>query len=350
MPIRDYWEKMLETSAERAGYSQEHSASLQEIKSIRIMTSNYCPMKCTFCSYTNFLDRFCVGRASVVRMNAEDIVNLIAVVVKAYPDVKTIIFQDDLFICHNDERIEELCNLLIHQKQARALPEDLSFIATTRVDTMQKQYLESMKKAGFRLLGYGVESFSEQVLREYGKHEIYPFIDNTLAETLNSGITPFLDIILASPESTLEDVMKTLNRCLEYLIKGCEVSIYPTVIPFSGSEMVDDQQLQDLIIYEQDIIDHTNTSLLRGISIQPRSLEVRHFLDRVNYTYNQYFSDFKSTSGVTRFPSRLRSMIYIVSAIEQYPASLPHQVEKLIHHFFGPLPEYRTAERATFAS
>jgi hypothetical protein len=209
---------------------------------------------------------------------------------------------------------------------------------------MQWQYLESMKHAGFRLIGYGVESFSERVLREYGKQEIYPFIDSTLLETLGSGITPFLDIILASPESTLEDVIMTLNRCLEYLLKGCEVSIYPTVIPFSGAEIVDDPRVQDLIIYENVTISRTNISLVKGTSIQPRSPEVRHFLDTVNTVYNQHLNYFKTTSGTTRFPSRLRSMIYIISAIEQYPEFLSHPVEQLKTCIFGPLDRYRRAD------
>jgi anaerobic magnesium-protoporphyrin IX monomethyl ester cyclase len=338
MPIRAYWENMRRSCREREGHD---SMSLQEINCIRIMTSNYCPMGCRFCGYTNFLNQSCAGRTTVVRLTAEDIIEVLSNVVSAYPDVQTIIFQDDLFIHRNDDRIVDLCHRLIQQKQAGVLPEGLSFIATTRVDSMRQQYLKIMKRAGFRLIGYGIESFSERVLKEYGKQGIFRFIDGTLHETLNSGITPFLDIILASPESTLNDVILTLNRCLEYLLKGCEISIYPTVIPFSGAEIASDPQVQDLIVHENAAIPGTDTSMVRGTSIQPRSPEVQRFLATVNTAYNEYVDHLKATYGATRFPSRLRSMVYILSAIEQYPELLRLPAGYLKTSLMEPLVGYR---------
>jgi hypothetical protein len=194
------------------------------------------------------------------------------------------------------------------------------------------------------LIGYGIESFSERVLKEYGKQGIYRFIDGTLHDTLGSGITPFLDIILASPESTLADVMLTLNRCLEYLLKGCEIAIYPTVIPFCGAEIFSDPRVQDLIVYEKAEIPRTAVSLVRGTAIQPRSPEVQHFLATVTAAYNQHLDQLCATYGTTRFPSRLRSMIYILSAMEQYPEFLQQPTEQLKTCIMGPLAGYRQAE------
>ena len=341
MPIRAYWETVQSSWENNEGCCQGYGTSPQEIKSIRVMTSNYCPMGCRFCGYTNFLDHSCFGKAAVVRLSAEDIVEVLGSVVAAYPDVQTIIFQDDLFICRNDNRIVELCTRLIQQKQERVLPEKLSFIATTRVDSMRSSYLEVMKRAGFRLIGYGIESFSERVLEEYGKQGIYRFIDSTLQETLNNGITPFLDIILASPESTLDDVRLTLNRCLDYLLKGCELSIYPTVIPFSGAKIVADPRIQELILREQMMIPRTDTRLVRGTSIQPRSPEVRLFLTTVGDVYHQYLDHLRESYGLKRFPSRLRSMIYILSAIETYPELLRYPGERLRTCIEEPLTGFR---------
>jgi hypothetical protein len=56
-----------------------------------------------------------------------------------------------------------------------------------------------MHHAGFRVLGFGIESFSVDILREFNKAQIRPFIVPVLQQALRLGITPFLDMILTSP-------------------------------------------------------------------------------------------------------------------------------------------------------
>jgi len=56
MPYEDYWQRL--ESAYRVGAlpsKAAREAHLSEIRSVRLITLNYCPMGCTFCSATNFL-------------------------------------------------------------------------------------------------------------------------------------------------------------------------------------------------------------------------------------------------------------------------------------------------------
>jgi len=56
MPYSAYWERL--ESAYRIGAlpsKAAREAHLAEIRSVRLITLNYCPMGCTFCSSTNFL-------------------------------------------------------------------------------------------------------------------------------------------------------------------------------------------------------------------------------------------------------------------------------------------------------
>ena len=56
MPYSAYWERL--EAAYRIGAlpsKAAREAHLAEIRSVRLITLNYCPMNCTFCSATNFL-------------------------------------------------------------------------------------------------------------------------------------------------------------------------------------------------------------------------------------------------------------------------------------------------------
>jgi len=192
-----------------------------------------------------------------------------------------------------------------------------------------------MGRAGFRLIGYGVESFSRRVLHEFGKEEIHPFIEPTIRATLARGITPFLDVILASPNSHLSDVVLTVGKCLEYLRLGCEISIYPKVIPFAGSALAADPGLQDLIVSERREIARTDRFLERNVSIEPRRPDVRRFLEEVGETYRARLRA-RLAGRDARMPSRERSVLYIRSALDIYPELFGEAAEESWVQGAGP--------------
>lgn len=323
-PISAYWEKLIATYDVYNLPVHKRGAYLQEIQSVRLMTTNYCPLRCSFCSYTNFLDFANNGCSTeVVRLTPDDIVEMIVKIVRFYPQTKTVIFQDDLFVHKQDNRPLAVCDKILRYKARGVIPSNLSFIASCRVDFMDTKYLESMKKAGFRLIGYGVESFSRSVLREYGKERTYHITKKVLDETLKAGIRPFIDIILASPNSELNNVVYTLKRCIEYIKKGCEISIYPTVIPFAGSKMAQDPDLLPLIRYKYINIPATKKRLKRGVNIQPKNKQLQDFLLKTDRDVGSRLLDFRRRYNVTHFPSRLRSLMFMLSAIDAYPNLFP---------------------------
>src|SRR6202163_577442 len=204
MPYSAYWERL--ESAYRIGAlpsKAAREAHLAEIRSVRLITLNYCPMGCTFCSATNFLHQAQGGVASIARLDAEDCVRMIRRIVEAHPGARTIIFQDDIFVFTKDRRVLALCAAICAAKESGVLPRELQFISTNRVDAMSRERLAAMRQAGFRVLGFGIESFSRNILREFNKAQIHSHIEPTLAAALELGITPFLDIILSSPRATL---------------------------------------------------------------------------------------------------------------------------------------------------
>src|SRR5206468_6605084 len=116
--------------------------------------------------------------------------------------------------------------------------------STNRIDAMTGERLAAMRRAGFRVLGFGVESFSLEILREFNKAQIHPFITPVLEQALSLGVTPFLDEILTSPRCSLQDLAENIRQAFRWVQAGCEVGIYPYVIPFSGAALTSDPELR----------------------------------------------------------------------------------------------------------
>src|ERR1700676_4275414 len=202
MPYSPYWERL--EPAYRVGAlpsKAAREAHLAEIRSVRLITLNYCPMGCTFCSATNFLHQAQGSVASVSRLEAHECVTMIERIVAAHPRTRTVIFQDDIFTFTQDRRILQLCEAIIAAKHSGRIPAHLQFISTNRIDAMSAERLGAMRRAGFRVLGFGIESFSQKVLAEFNKAQIHRHIEPMLSAALGTGVTPFLDLILSSPHS-----------------------------------------------------------------------------------------------------------------------------------------------------
>jgi len=313
MPYRAYWDRLERAYAVGALPSKAaREATLAEIRSVRLITLNYCPMACSFCSATNFLHEAQGGVAAVARLDVEECLHMIRRIVGAYPDVRTIIFQDDIFAFTKDKRVLPLCEAIIAAKRAGALPRELQFISTNRIDAMNVERLSAMRRAGFRVLGFGIENFSPQVLREFNKGQIYPHIAPMLRAALDLGITPFLDLILASPLGRLTDLAETLRQANYWLQQGCEVGMYPYVIPFSGAALASDPGLSAAVDYAPQQVAGTAIEWKQPAKILPLDGPTRNAILRIESAFNARLEQLQQHA--VHLPSRVRSLIWLASA------------------------------------
>jgi anaerobic magnesium-protoporphyrin IX monomethyl ester cyclase len=314
MPYSRYWQRLEE--AYRVGAlptKAAREASLAEIRSVRLITLNYCPMGCTFCSSTNFLNEAQGSVASIARLDVEECVRMMQRIVSAHPRVRTIIFQDDIFVFTKDRRILPLCEAIVAAKESGALPRALQFISTNRVDAMSPERLAAMRRAGFRVLGFGIENFSRKVLNEFNKGRIHDHIEPTLTSALDLGITPFLDLILSSPRATLADLAENLRQAARWLSRGCEVGMYPYVIPFSGAPMAADPALKPFTICERREIAGTAVAWDQPTKILPIDPLVRDTVLRIERDFEAFVRQAQGYSA--HLPSRLRSLIWILCSV-----------------------------------
>jgi radical SAM superfamily enzyme YgiQ (UPF0313 family) len=314
MPYAAYWERL--EKAYRVGElpsKAAREAHLAEIRSVRLITLNYCPMGCSFCSATNFLHEAQGSVAPIARLDDRECMQMIERIVAAHPRVRTIIFQDDIFVFTKDKRVIPLCEAIVAAKENGTLPLHLQFISTNRIDAMSPERLAAMRRAGFRVLGFGIESFAPSTLAEFNKAQIHRHIAPMLAEALDLGITPFLDLILSSPRATLEDVATTLREAYHWLRRGCEVGMYPYVIPFSGAGLARDPALAPHTVHARREVAGTSIAWDQAAKILPMDPAVRDAILRIEEEFEATLQHLQAT--VAHLPSRVRSLIWIASAL-----------------------------------
>ncbi len=314
MPYSAYWERL--EAAYRVGAlpsKAAREAHLAEIRSVRLITLNYCPMGCTFCSATNFLHEAQGSVASVARLEADECLYMIERIITAHPHARTIIFQDDIFTFTRDRRILPLCEGIIAAKRTGRIPPHLQFISTNRIDAMTVERLTAMRQAGFRVLGFGIESFSQKVLGEFNKAQIHRHIEPMLSAALATGVTPFLDLIMSSPHAALEDVAETLRGAYHWLRQGCEIGMYPYVIPFSGAAFSRDKSLAPHTHYAHWEVAGTSVTWEQPAKILPIDPVVKDVILRMERSFEAMLAPLEKQ--VAHLPSRVRSMLWILSAV-----------------------------------
>jgi len=171
------------------------------------------------------------------------------------------------------------------------------------------------------------------VLGEFNKAQIYPHIEPTLTAALELGITPFLDLILSSPRASLADVATTLREAWHWLQRGCEVGIYPYVIPFSGAAMAEDPELKPFTVYERRRVRGTHVSWAQPAKIPPLDPAVRETVLAIEREYETRLAQLQRQ--LAHLPSRTRSLLWILASLEPMaahglPVADPRQVRAAV--------------------
>jgi len=332
IPYKMFW---------RANARQYREPDSCVINAIRMFTGNYCPHNCTFCSSTNFLDYAYSGdygrikKTKVVSLKPEQILNMILRALEAHPQTKTIILDDDNFAM-STKRLLKACDLILDAKAQKRVPEELTFICQARIDNFRSSassgLLALMKKAGFRMIMYGVESFSENVLAEFGKKTDIALISNILRATTELGIKPLIYLILFSPNSTLGDVRKTVIKSLDYLSSGMEISINLYVMDIPGCHYQKEQNL--IREYMQVPIELDGKEIARinkSEWLYPFDKDVRNLAKRVEEEHLDYEQFFKDRFGIQHIPGRIYTFIVFYEVL--HFLGLDQEKERLLDIF-----------------
>ncbi|MDD5556329.1 MAG: radical SAM protein [bacterium] len=158
----------------------------------RVMGSMGCPHRCAFCSHASV--PFRQRRIGNIMEELRHLVSL---------GLRQVYFTDPTFVIGRD-RTMTLC------REVAGAGLDISWSCNTRVDTLDRELLGEMRRAGCHMLQLGVESASLRVLRRAEKRIEPDRIRDAFRMCREAGIQTMAYFILGLPGDTRESVMETI--------------------------------------------------------------------------------------------------------------------------------------------
>lgn len=183
--------------------------------STAIMSSRGCPFACVFCDKT-------ISGRDVRYRSTKNVVDEMQYLKGKY-DLDDIFFYDDLFVC-NRERVVEICEEIM----ARGL--ELTWSAQARVDRIDMEILQLMRKAGCNEVYFGVESGSNKILNLLGKKFDRKQIIDAFDLCRRAGLKAGAYLIVGVPGETKPDIEETktlIQKIQPYLINFSFLTPFP---------------------------------------------------------------------------------------------------------------------------
>ncbi len=151
------------------------------------------------------------------------------------------------------------------------------------------------------------------MLGEFNKAQIHRHIEPMLSAALDLEVTPFLDLILSSPRSSMADVAETLREGFRWLRRGCEIGMYPYVIPFSGAALAKDPSLAPHVQYARREVAGTAVAWQQPVKILPMDPAVKDVILRLERSFEVALHSLET--DVAHLPSRVRSLLWILCSL-----------------------------------
>ncbi|HBA60697.1 MAG TPA: B12-binding domain-containing radical SAM protein [Elusimicrobia bacterium] len=168
---------------------------------IGVQTKTGCPLNCVYCTYP-LID----GR-SAYAFNPEAVADEVARLRKDC-GVDYVFFTDSVFNMDREKELalaEALIKLGTPAKWG-------AFFSPAAVDG---GYLAALKRAGLTHIEFGSDSFSDPVLKAYGKNFCYADISKAGAEAFKAGIPSAHYLIFGGPGETADTIKETMARTRE---------------------------------------------------------------------------------------------------------------------------------------
>ena len=164
---------------------------------MNIMTSRGCPQKCIFCDVrkTSYRYRSPAGILEEIKYWVEK-------------GVSEFYIQDDNFAI-NRKRTIELCRLLINEDI------DIKYKISSRVDYIDDEMIEYLKKSGCNMIVFGVESGSQRILNYLEKGITLQETKRAFQAAHKFGIGCGANIIIGVPSETRQDINMTMDLIKE---------------------------------------------------------------------------------------------------------------------------------------
>ncbi len=265
-----------------AGRARRHPAA-------SMITTRGCPFGCHFCQVPK------LGKPFRSR-SAKNVVGEIELLQKRY-GVLEISFQDDVLTA-NRKNLLELCEML------RRSGLDISWSCLSRVDTVDREMLRTMKAAGCHQIGFGVESGSDATLSAVGKNTTIAQARAAVRLAQEERLEVAAYFILGLDGETRQSLRQTLRFSRELRPDYC---LYNIAVPFPGTHLYERAQASGQLI-------SGDWSRFNGaeVVLEMPGLSASDIEDAYRNAYRRFYFD---PIYLLKRASKVRSLSHLTSAI-----------------------------------
>jgi anaerobic magnesium-protoporphyrin IX monomethyl ester cyclase len=189
-------------------------------KAYPVFTARGCPFKCTFCMRV-------LGTKVRYRSTQNILDELQWIADNFHPN--RFVAQDETFTM-NLRRTREVADSIIEHGLHKRMKWDIQ----TRVDLADYDIFRRLREAGCDLVGLGIESGNNAILRRIGKGVTVEQAEKAVLSAKQAGLMTSAYYIIGHPKETREDILKTIDFATK--LNTTEV-VFGLMVPYPGTEI-----------------------------------------------------------------------------------------------------------------
>jgi anaerobic magnesium-protoporphyrin IX monomethyl ester cyclase len=210
----------------KAHHWQAWDYDLDQSKYALIYTSLGCPFRCEFCSVN-----VVYGTRGTRFRSAKHVVGEIKLLVEKY-GIRHIEIVDDLFTA-NKSRVNQFCDEMIANK----LGDKVNMWCFGRTDTVEKNLVKKMKRAGINWIFMGIESGDDNILATVAKKQTLDKIRMANDILKSTGIHVGGNYVFGLGSDTIETMQKTSDLAMEL---NTEYANFFLAMAYPGTSLYED--------------------------------------------------------------------------------------------------------------
>lgn len=192
-----------------------------------MMVSRGCPFDCAYCCNRALLKIYDKSPSTNRKRNVGGAIEEIQQILRDYPFVKSINFDDDIFF------IDKVWAREFTEHYRREI--NLPFFCNTRPNVVNEEIVDLLQTAGCREIRIGLESGNNEIRNSILKRKISrKQILNACRSFQKAGITVRTFNIIGIPEENPREILDTIQLNAELGIEDPQYSIF---YPFPGTEL-----------------------------------------------------------------------------------------------------------------
>ncbi|HDQ25508.1 MAG TPA: radical SAM protein, partial [bacterium] len=276
--------------------------SYKRLPAISMLATRGCPGKCTYC-FGSYL-------GGKIRMHSVKYLIEEIKMLRSKFGIKQIMFYDDTFTTYR-KKVAEFCEEVIRERI------DISWVCFSRVDTIDMETLKLMKKAGCHQIMYGIESGSEEILKNINKRIDRQKATEAVRMTKKAGIECRAAFMLGNPGETEETMEKTISFAVEL---DPDIALFNISTPFPGTKMFEWAKANGYLASEDWMKYDLSHMLMRLPTVSAEKIE--------EYYKKAYSVFYNRPSYMIKRALRIRGINDIVNGVKGFFAVVLHSGRK----------------------